>query len=833
MKNRFSNWTIALLFILMSMSSGAQVFNPVKWTTSVKQKGDIATLTFKAKIKKHWHLYATDLPSDDGPIATEINIEKSSNYEILDGLDESNFETNFDPIFDMDVSFHENKATFKKRIKIKNESNFTVNASVYFMVCDDSKCLPPEELELEFKVKGVKQEAQPVNSTISNVGNMSGTSSSAIQNQLFDPVNWSTHVEKIDSETYVLVFNADIEKNWHLYSQYLPKADGPEATVFAFKEASGVVFEGKPYEGKFQSEYDEIFDMNLNYFIDRAVFRQVIKVEENHAGKINAEYGFMVCDDARCIPSDFVDVTFDLSTAIKATPETLEAINTPQFNSDDNNMGVIGSDSNEKKSMWGIFFLAFFGGLAALLTPCVFPMVPMTVSFFTKQSTTIAKGRVNAFIYGGFIVLIYVILSLPFHIFDSISPDILNSISTNVWLNITFFIIFVVFAISFFGAFEITLPNSWINKADKASDVGGIIGIFFMALTLALVSFSCTGPILGALLGGTLSSDGGAMALSVGMLGFGIGLALPFGLFAMFPGWLNQLPKSGGWLNSVKVVLGFLELALAFKFLSNADLVVQAGILTREVFIGIWITIFGALTLYLFGKLRLPHDSPLESIGIGRLLIALVSLWFTIYLIPGMWGAPLKIISGFPPPMFYSESPYGVGYHNPAEVSGSGSAAELPPDGSDPAHCPHGLYCFHDYETGLAYAKKVNKPILLDFTGLACVNCRRMEEQVWSDPRVLDRLRNDVVLISLYVDQKTPLPKDQQFVSETTGKKIKSIGNKWANFQVARYGTNSQPYYVILDLEENQLGPAYAYDPDIEKYIKWIEEGKKFFYNKK
>ncbi|MDZ4329817.1 MAG: cytochrome c biogenesis protein CcdA, partial [Flavobacterium sp.] len=402
-------------------------------------------------------------------------------------------------------------------------------------------------------------------------------------------------------------------------------------------------------------------------------------------------------------------------------------------------------------SLYMIFFIAFLSGFAALLTPCVFPMIPMTVSFFTKQSKTKAKGIKNAIIYGISIILIYVFLGTVITLI--FGADALNALSTNVWFNVIFFVLLVVFSLSFLGAFEIMLPNSWANKVDRQADKGGILGIVFMALALAIVSFSCTGPIIGTLL--VEAASKGGIAPIVGMLGFSFALALPFMLFAMFPGWLNTLPKSGGWLNTVKVFLGFIELALAFKFLSNADLVLQLHWFEREIFLAIWIAIFGTLAFYLFGKITLPHDSPSSSISVGRLSVGLLILVFTIYLIPGLWGAPLKLISGFPPPMTYSESPYGVGGSNRESTS-----AIALPDGAHKG--PHDIMAFTDYEKGLAYAKSVNKPILLDFTGFACVNCRKMEDYVWSDPRILSILNNEVVLISLYVDDKRELPIEEQ-----------------------------------------------------------------------
>jgi len=443
-------------------------------------------------------------------------------------------------------------------------------------------------------------------------------------------------------------------------------------------------------------------------------------------------------------------------------------------------------------------------------------MIPMTVSFFTKQSKNLAVGRRNAILYGIFIVVIYVLLgSLVTGIFGA---DALNALSTNVWFNLVFFLLLVIFAVSFFGAFEIMLPNSWANAVDRKADRGGIIGIFFMALALAIVSFSCTGPIVGTLL--VQAASEGGLAPILGMLGFSLAIAIPFALFALFPGLMNSLPKSGGWLNSVKVVLGFLELALAFKFLSNADLVLQAHILEREVFLAIWIAIFGAMAFYLFGKIRLSHDSPLTHISSGRLILGLFVLSFTLYLIPGLWGAPLKLISGFPPPLNYSESPYGVGYSK-GSVAGL-TEGELPEEAE---LGPYQLVTFTDYDAGMAYAKAENKPVLIDFTGKACVNCRKMEERVWGEPQILGKLQNDVVLISLFVDLKEELPEEEQYVSEVTGKRIQTVGNKWSDFQIEKYQINAQPYYVLLNHNEDELNTPVGYTPDVDEFEAWLEDG--------
>ena len=633
--------------------------------------------------------------------------------------------------------------------------------------------------------------------------------------QVFNPIEWEFSSKKISETEYNLVFHAKVEQGWHLYAQDLPEG-GPNPTTFAIKGA-GTNFElvGKavasiaPHE-----EYDPNFEMTLKYFGKDVDFVQKIKLLKPGRLDIQSEVEWMACDDTQCLPPDYLENTFTVgegkAVASKDASSKKEKVNEVSKETSKK------EDSSSNKGLVAIFFLAFLGGFAALLTPCVFPMIPMTVSYFTKQSKTKAKGISNAIIYGLSIIGIYVILGVG--VSAAFGADALNALSTNVWFNLGFFVLLVVFAMSFFGAFEIVLPNKWLNAADKQSDKGGYIGIFFMAFTLALVSFSCTGPIVGTLLVDA-AVNGGYVGPIVGMLGFSSALALPFGLFAAFPGWMNSLPKSGGWLNSVKVVLGFLELAFAFKFLSIADMVLQLHLLERELFLAIWIVIFGALGFYLLGKLRLPHDTPTDHVSVTRLILGLTVLSFTVYMIPGLWGAPTKLISGFPPPKNYAESPFGVG----GSAGGSSSS-----QGELPEHAHYGaqnIISFHDYEEGVKYAKEVNKPILLDFTGYGCVNCRKMEDNVWSDPSVKSILNDDMVLISLYVDDKRMLSESDQYVSENTGKKVRTIGNKWSDFQIKMFNTNAQPYYVIMNSGGKVFGEPKVYDTNIQSYLDWLHEG--------
>jgi len=668
--------------------------------------------------------------------------------------------------------------------------------------------------------------------------------------QIYDPVSFTASVKEIGENKYTLVITTKIDKGWHVYSQNVPQG-GPAPTSFTFPKSKNYKTIGSVVEPKGHEVDDPVFNMRIKYFEEKAVFTQNIERKTNDAFTIDATIFFMVCNDNSCLPPTEKEVKFTFKKSDKSvvsedtasavteekntdlpskdesitkqdtTNNTANSVSTASKDTPENLKKTTETDSGKtapEESLWTLFFFSFLGGLAALFTPCVFPMIPMTVSFFTKQSKTKAAGIRNAMMYGIFIIVIYVILgSLVTAIFGA---DALNALATNVVFNLVFFLLLLVFALSFLGAFEIVLPSSWLTKIDQKSEIGGIFGIFFMALALAVVSFSCTGPIVGTLLVQAASQAG--IAPIVGMLGFSLAIALPFALFAAFPGWMNSLPKSGGWLNSVKVVLGFLELALALKFLSNADLVLQLHLLEREVFLAIWIAIFTVLAFYLFGKIQLSHDSPSTHISVGRLSLGIIVLSFVVYMIPGLWGAPLQYISGFPPAKQYSESPNGFG--NAVTQNTEKNAL---PEGAESG--PNGIPTFHNYDEGLAYAKKVNKPVMIDFTGYACVNCRKMEERVWPDPKVLEVLNNDVVLISLYVDDKRPLPENEQVVSKITGKVLKYTGQKWSELQILKYKTNAQPYYVLMDHNENDLNKPSAYNPDINGYYNWLQEGVRNF----
>ena len=624
-----------------------------------------------------------------------------------------------------------------------------------------------------------------------------------------EPISFTTSVKKVSDDTYELITNSEIENNWRLYSQNLIDG-GAIPTEFVFNQSDNFVLIGNVKESESITKFDPIFGINQSYFINSSSFTQSIKVKSSNLSTIKAIIAYQACDDMVCIFRES-ELTFNLDGSINtiinedvnsliiedSNPLILDLKNTDLLES------YSTSENLSSNPYLNLLILGFLGGLLALLTPCVFPMIPLTVSFFTNKGS---NSSLNAFIYGSFIILIYISLSIPFHFIDSLDPEILNSISTNATLNVLFFIVFVVFAFSFFGFYEITIPSSWINSIDsKSNSIGGFVGIFFMALTLVLVSFSCTGPILGSLLVGSISSQGGAMQLTIGMLGFGIALALPFTLFALFPKLLNSLPKSGRWMNTFKVILGFLELGFAFKFLSNADLVEHWGLIKREIFIGIWVVISLLLFLYLIGVFKFPHESKSVNRSKFNIVLSLFFLSFAIYLSPALLpdgSNKAKLLSGFTPPSFYS----------------------VYPKTSD---CPLGFQCFKDFESGLEFAKANNKPILLDFTGWACVNCRRIEENVWTEPEIFNLINDNYVLISLYVDDRKELKEDEKITLKYKSgktKEITTIGEKSATFQALNFKSASQPFYVLLDTDLKILNSPIQYTSK-EVYKAWLEEG--------
>lgn len=691
--------------------------------------------------------------------------------------------------------------------------------------------------------------------------------------QMLDPVSWDFSQKQISSSEIELTFIATIENHFHLYSQSI-LSDGPTPTYFDFEDSDSYERIGETQEGESIEEFDPIWEMKLRYFEDRAIFKQKIKVLSKEPFSVRGKIDFIACDSSQCffplfLPEFSFKITLSKSfetdiigctdssqsnynpkatvdngscylngctdtSALNYNPLATRLDNSCEYLEIENNkysdplvdlespINDCGRESEEESnSLWGIFLLGLLGGGIALLTPCVFPMIPLTVSFFTKGKSE--KGIFNAAMYGFFIMLIYFLLSIPFHIMPNIDPEILNQISTNTWLNLLFFLIFIVFALSFFGYYELTLPSKWGNKADSGSNIGGLIGIFFMALTLAIVSFSCTGPILGTLLAGTLGGDVStvifmgiefkmvATKLTVGMTGFGIALGFPFAIFALFPRLLDALPQSGGWLNSVKVVLGFLEVALAIKFLSNADMVEQWGLIKRETFFVLWFIIGACTVLYLLGIIRFPHDSKLQKISVSRIFYIFLFASFTVYLFPGTLGCSGKkwwdhsLLSGFPPPWNYS-------YTGPCEEN-------------------HINVDSYDYWEAIEISKKENKPLFIDFTGWACVNCRKMEENIFPE---VQELLEEYIICQLYVDEKTLLANRETVVVPTSDggkrkKDLSTIGDKWSTLQAVTYAGSSQPYYVLYSPKDGLLTSPVGYTPNAEEFADWLECGLESF----
>lgn len=622
-------------------------------------------------------------------------------------------------------------------------------------------------------------------------------------------LQWQVSSKKVSEGVYDIAAKTTVPTGWVLYGLN-PSVEGLESLKFSFSNENIKLTGAPTTEQKAVLVTDPIFDgKSLSVFTANITVIQRVSID----GFVPEKLPFIISSSIRK-DDEFKTEESSLEVSLeggKAVTESAARIKIPTINlaSPVNDCGATSGPIADNGAL-SIFLLGFLGGLIALLTPCVFPMIPVTVSFFTKKASNKKQAIKNGVLYGFFILLIYVLASVPFHLLGNVQPEIFNSISTNSWLNIIFFLIFIVFAISFFGFFELTLPSNIASKADSKSGLGSIGGIFFMAVTLAIVSFSCTGPILGSLLVGSLS--GGAWQLTSGLAGFGLALALPFALFAMFPNWLASLPKSGGWLDTVKKVLAFVEVALAFKFLSNADLVMHWGILKREVFIGIWVLTGLGLTLYLFGILRLPHDYKGMKISMGRKIAGLIALLFTLYLVPGLTStkyANLKLLSGFPPPLSYS-------IYGKQNVHGKGLEPNV----------------INDYEKALQMAKEQNKPLLIDFTGWACVNCRKMEENVWAQPAVYNYISENFILVSLYVDDREKLPIEQRFTYTTADGKQKqliTVGDKWATFQAENFNQVTQPLYVIMDTTERLLNHPVGYTPDASKYVEWLKCGRAAF----
>ena len=662
--------------------------------------------------------------------------------------------------------------------------------------------------------------------------------------QMYEPVQWKSNI----NESGEIIFYATVERGWHLYDMDLPEG-GPIPTSFEFEEIQGAELAGKVFtHSKITSEYSDLFQMTVRWFAENPTFIQKLIIKDRNQFSIKGVIHYMSCNDESCVPGKedfkFTSASLPSNLTVAKTAETTPSSPSPStettaseapekygtdllstvfpespltdspaaFSHPDywkpviTELQSLGNNvSSSNKSGLLIFILGFGGGFLALLTPCVWPIIPMTVSFFLKRSKTNRKKAItDALAYGMSIIVIYLLLGLL--ITALFGASALNDLSTNAVFNLLFFALLIVFAISFFGAFELVLPSSWTNRMDqKAESTTGLLSIFFMAFTLVLVSFSCTGPIIGTLLV-EAAGMGSMTGPAIGMFGFALALAIPFALFALFPSWLRNLPKSGGWLNSVKVVLGFLELALALKFLSVADLAYGWHLLDREVFLVLWIVLFALLGFYLLGKIKFAHDSDLIHLSIPRLLLAILSFAFAIYMIPGLWGAPLKAISAFSPPLYTQDFNLYQGEVHPK---------------------------FFNYEEGMEYARKNGKPVMVDFTGYGCVNCREMEASVWSDPRVKRIIDNDYILISLYVDEKTKLKEPVEITEYNKTRKLKTVGDQWSYLQRHKFGANAQPFYVLLDNEGMPLAPAYAYNKQVEKFIYFLQFGIEQYRTKK
>ena len=736
-------WTM----LLMSAAVSAQMVNPVKFTSSFnKLSNTAAEIVFSGTIEPGWHVYSTDVP-EDGPTAATFNVDKLEGVT-LDGPLKAvgNVIRQHDDMFDMDVSYFEKSAKFVQKLKLSG-GKYAVEGYLQYGACNDQTCTPPKNVEVTY------------------TGEVPAASAAKTQ----DAAKGAVKSAKADSPA-----KSDVQ---------------PQAETKSPGKAGAVA-------GAAIAEQQSLLPVSAAASSDDDSKKKVETVAElaDEDGVESDETDTLLQDSSLAV----VPGADSLAVADMAVAGS-EGLWTPvvdELKAFDQGGNASASDS----PLWKIFLLGLLGGLVALVTPCVWPIIPMTVSFFLKRSGDKKKGIRDAWIYGASIVIIYVLLGLI--VTGLFGASALNSLSTNAIFNIFFFLLLLVFAASFFGAFELTLPSSWSSAVDsKAEKTGGLIGIFLMAFTLTLVSFSCTGPIIGFLLVEVAADGGSIIAPTVGMLGFAIALALPFTLFALFPSWLKSMPKSGGWMNTVKVVLGFIELAFALKFLSVADLAYNWRILDRETFLALWIVIFGLLGLYLLGKIKFKHDDDDTHIGVFRFFLALISLAFAVYMIPGLWGAPLKAVSAFAPPMKTQD-------FNLAKDS------EVKP-------------MFMDYEEGMAYAAKNHKPVLIDFTGYGCVNCRKMEAAVWTDPRVADKMTSDYVLIQLYVDEKTSLPEPVVVNENGAERKLRTVGDKWSFLQSHKFGANAQPFYVLLSPDGHLLNKAYTYDENIDHYLDFLDTGLK------
>ncbi|MEE9440124.1 MAG: cytochrome c biogenesis protein CcdA [Saprospiraceae bacterium] len=877
-----------LLFILISLStqSFAQILNPVKWTMDNKQiAGNEYELKFTAKIEKGWTVYS-QFTADDGPVPTELVFENIEGAKLIGkATEQGHKKEGLDKLFDVNVIkfLADEDFVMTQKIKIKDYSK-PITGYLTFMTCNNKTCLPPTDVDFSFNIKknltsssvptniggsdntntkksgSAHSNQQPNNKTTSTdnikvvtvpTKSPSKTSiptkiasvkkaqpTSTINNvdkkKILKPVTWNITKTKMSDNEYMLTYTANIADGWGVYSIYMDEG-GPVPTTITYEKMDGIELVGKATEKGHKKEgKDPLFDEveSVIKFLDDKdyIIEQTIKVKDG-SKPVSGYLNYMTCNDKGCLPPTDVDFSFDFS-GIGSTASTLpddiisKAGSNGKFDQSrptikatvGNPLSNCGSALTKTDSslLW-LLVAGLLGGFAALMTPCVFPMIPITVSFFTKD--TKRKGWVNGVIYGISIIVIYVILGLLITVF--MGPETLQALATNWIANTIFFIIFIVFAFSFFGFYEITLPSSWSTKSDRMADKGGLIGIFFMAATLALVSFSCTGPIVGSAL--VAAAKGGIAGPLVVMLGFSTALALPFGLFAAFPAWLNSLPKSGGWMNSVKVVLGFLEVGFAFKFLSTADLTQHWGILKYETFMLIFILVFLAIAAYLFGFIKFPHDSPIKKLSLVRKTLATGFLALAVYLgfgftinkDTGIYNS-LWLTSGFSPPVMYNM------FLDKSDVD-----PKLKKKYPSLTKCANNIDCFKDYYEGMAYAKEIGKPAFLDFTGHGCQNCRRTEDNIWVNDKIRQMLNDDVVLISLYTDDREKLK--TAYTSLLDGKKKRTVGAQWADFEVTNFAQNSQPLYIMMTPDEKVITNPRGYEENVKSYKEYLDCGLKFF----
>ncbi len=837
----------AALFLAASLQ--AQTLAPVKWATSWKQiSATEFDLVFTATIEDGWVIYSQFLEKDDGPMPTTFNFEQGPHFQLKGKCEESgNKKSGYDKVFEMVLTKFSKKAIFTQRVVVSDLSK-PITGYLEFMTCDDERCLPPKDVEFSFQLKntltappqpdtGQGAGATPDLKPAQTQGGGSGQGSADASNtlpftpvssnsiQMYDPSKWTYTHKKLTDTEYELTFTVQLDKGWTMYSQHTDPTKGPLPTAFIFTPGNGYTLAGPVIEHtKTKKAADPLFGgaMVVKFVENPIVFVQKV-ILTDASQPIIGTVEYSACDDQQCINGS-QQFRFNLSqeaaqvmAGAKIEGNIIDQAIPSLQQSQENPLGNCGEVSDKRHSSLGwTFFFGFLGGLLALLTPCVFPMIPLTVSFFTKRSTDRKRGVRNALLYGASIIVIYVSIGLLITLLFGASA--LNELSTNWIANVLFFVVFVVFALSFFGLFEITLPSSWGTKSDELAEKGGLIGIFFMAATLAIVSFSCTGPIIGSAL---VQSATDKLGPFIVMLGFSTALALPFALFAAFPAWLNSLPKSGGWMNIVKVQLGFLELALALKFLSVADMTMHWGILPYEVFIALWTVIALAMALHLLGILRFPHDSREPKRPAWRTVLGSLMLLVAGYIASGFMVDKEKMtyrspgaLSGLAPPARYN-------------LLLAGKETDLDPDikAKYPSYSKsaNNLNCFKDYYEGLAYAREVNKPILLDFTGHGCVNCRKVEEHIWVDDRVWKRINEKYVLISLYVDDREPL--QDVLWSKHRNEKLRNVGKKWTDFQIVNFNQHSQPLYVLVSPDEQVLTPPRGYDPKIKNYVNFLDCG--------